>query len=169
MLELQILIPTFISLTAVVISLVALVRTRRYSEHDYMARLEIVNEESESGAHPGFAYRYEAGIKNNGIKPVDILQIHIEYGSLEDNRGRMFQQVMGKLFLAPGETKRIKFQLTWVLVDVVISTFALNECFIFLRVLHKTPSGNIVEIKRLLTGVGRKKGSIILHKTESLS
>lgn len=145
--------PIGISIVALSISILSFVRSSRYQSYDYSERLQILNE-CISQSSPSFtnAFSYSAKIENRGLKPVEIDNVWIDYGSQDEIKKRLKHNITGRFYLSPSQAKEITFQLDRKDMKETMERFNINKCIFFLRVEYKTVYGKITCAVRLIGG-----------------
>ena len=142
-----------ISLIALLLSYLAYRRSGRYQEFEFRPRLEVASEKIQFST-PSFttAFQYEATLANQGLKPVDIERVYMDYGSGDDPGKRVKHVVEGGFTLRPGESRPLSFGLSWIEVEQLKSKFGISDCKFFLRLQYRTVAGHMTEAQRSLGG-----------------
>lgn len=111
----------------------------------------------------GFALEYEAYLQNQGLKPIKIRDVHLDYGSHEfDKRLKYF--LCGEKYLGPNNQLELKHKFRWDEIEQVKEKFGLDECVFFLRIGYEDISGDKIEKTRMLGGYGSENSSIVVIK-----
>ncbi|HEY0072139.1 MAG TPA: hypothetical protein VGE04_19425 [Chloroflexia bacterium] len=144
-----------ISMLALLLSVFSLYRTWRYEEFEYAPRIQISDEEIGLGSLSlPDAFSYKAKITNKGTKPAYIDRVYVSYGSREDLKKRFHFVITGKQHLSPGESVDVDFHLSTIDMEEAMRKLGIDECMFFIRVLHRTAKGKIIEEGHGLAGFG---------------
>ena len=150
-----------VSVLALIVSFLAWRNARKATalavgaqEYDYAIRLQVRDEQNiDHGSAGPDVFTYSAKLVNGGMKPVRIERIYIDYGDKAMDKS-VHHVIDGVSDIPPNGEREINFKLSRSDYQKTLGRFAINSCFVRLRVRYRNVSGGIVEAERPLVVMG---------------
>ena len=148
---------------SVLISAVALNRTSKYQNFEYVPRLQMSRSSTvQFGSDTEPRFDFEGSLENKGPKPIRIRSVLMDMGHSKDRRKQRHYVIAEDFFIGAGDKWPIEFHKTDGEMQDTMKQLDSAECAFTLRVSHEDRSGKVIEGRYPLGGHAGPRSVIVV-------